>query len=305
MISMIRRLGEKGPRGALRAIGQRVARPLHLLRTAAAAPYKAPTAGELQQIECGMRELDMPCVDYRVDRSMFERFKQRMAFPTGYHGGPVGGVYDEKLLEHFVAWDLLDLDASNQRWPYLDIASASSPWVRLLRDQGLTALSIDLAPDPAVASLPYYLCGDATAMSFDDASIGSASLQCAYEMFAGDADIRLLPELARVLRPGGRVVVSPLYMHVQACYYQSPEHHGKPAGDVGAVRYLRRDAWDVRASRKYSPGTLMQRVWRPARAAGLVPQLRVLRNPGELGSGIYLHFILVLDKPAPGAAENT
>ncbi len=305
MISVIRRLGEKGPRGVLRAVGQRVARPLHLLRTSGAAPYRTPTAAELQQIERGMRDLDMPCSDYRVDRSAFERFKRRMAFPPDYHGGPAGGVYDEKLLEHFVAWDLLDLDSPMHRWPYLDIASATSPWVRLLRDQGLTALSIDLAPDPSVASLPYYLRGDATAMPFDDASIGSASLQCAYEMFAGDADIRLLRELARVLRPGGRVVVSPLYMHVQACYYQSPEHHGKPAGDSGAVRYLRRDAWDVRASRKYSPGTLVQRVWRPAREAGLVPQLRVLRNPGELGRGIYLHFVLVLDKPAPTAAENS
>ncbi|OYT98226.1 MAG: hypothetical protein CFE40_13250 [Burkholderiales bacterium PBB1] len=276
MISVIRRLGEKGPRGVLRAIGQRVARPLHLLRTSGAADYRSPTAAELQQIERGVRELGMPC-----------------------------SVYDEKLLEHFVAWGLLDLDASVQRWPYLDIASASSPWVRMLRDQGLTTLSIDLAPDPSVASLPYYLRGDATAMPFHDASIGSASLQCAYEMFAGDADIRLLRELARVLRSGGRVVVSPLYMHVQACYYQSPEHHGKPAGDAGAVRYLRRDAWDVRASRKYSPGTLMQRVWRPATQAGLIPQLRVLRNPDELGRGIYLHFVLVLDKPATGVAENT
>ena len=121
-------------------------------------------------------------------------------------------------------------------------------------------------------------------------------------MFAGDADVRLLAELARILRPDGRVVISPLYTHVEACYYQSPEHAGRPLGDAGAVGYVRRDAHDVPCSRKYSPQSLVQRVFEPAQRAGLRPSVLVLRNKRQLGAGVYLHFILVLDKPTGAGA---
>jgi SAM-dependent methyltransferase len=298
-VSLLGRIAQKGPAGVARAVGRRVARPLHLLRTAGAETYRAPTPADLLAIEAALRELGMPCTDYRADPAAFTAFKQRMGFPADYHGGPGGGVFEEKLLEHFVAWDLLGLQHDAARWPYVDIAGASSPWAKLLRAQGLAAWSIDLAPHPSLAGLPYYLKGDATASPFDAGSIGSASLQCAYEMFAGDADTRLLADLARVLKPGGLVVIAPLYMHVQACYYQSPEHHGRPVGDAGARRTLRRDAWDVAASRKYSAATLRQRVWLPALAAGLRPGLQVLRNAADMGPGIYLHFILTLAKEAP------
>ncbi len=297
-MSLATRLAQKGPAGIARALKRRALRPLHLLRTAAAEAYRSPTAAELQAIEGALCERGMPVADYRVDLTAYAAFKQRMGFPADYHGGPGGGVFEEKLLEHFIAWDLLGLQHHAARWPYVDIAGASSPWARLLRAQGLDAWSIDLAPHPSLAGLPYYLKGDATASPFEAGSIGSASLQCAYEMFAGDADTRLLADLARILKPGGRVVIAPLYMHLQACYYQSPEHYGRPVGDAGAHRTVRRDAWDVAASRKYSAATLQQRVWRPALAAGLQPGLQVLRNAAEVGPGVYLHFILTLAKEA-------
>ena len=159
------------------------------------------------------------------------------------------------------------------------------------------AWSIDLDPHPWMEELPYYLQGDATASRFDSASMGSASLQCAYEMFQGDADTRLLKELGRVLKPGGRAVISPLYLHTEACYYQSPDHYGRDVGDAGATRYLRHEVWGIAASRKYSPQTLRERVWEPALAAGLRPGLQVLRNAADIGPNIYLHFILTLDRP--------
>ncbi len=296
MSSMLQRALQKNPAEFAMALWRRAARPLHQWRTAQAPAYRSPDAGELATIEDELASLGMPCADYLVDAEAFAAFRRRIAFPADYHGGPEGGVFDEKLLEHFVAWDLLGLAVSPQRWPYVDIAGASSPWPRLLRGQGLQAFAIDLAPHPSLASLPYVLKGDATASPFDAGSIGSASLQCAFEMFAGDADRRLLPELARVLKPGGKVVISPLYLHTHACYYQSPEHYGRPGGDADATRYVRHDAWDVRASRKYSPATLRSRVWQPALAAGLKPALHVLRNPQAAGRGIYLHFILTLAK---------
>lgn len=298
MSPLMRRLAKKGPAGIVRALARRAMRPLHHVRTTGAPRYRAPDAAQLNQIELALAALGMPATDYRVDVDAFAIFRARFQFSADYHGGARGGVYVEKLLEHFVAWDLLELAARPDRWPYVDIAGASSPWVRLLREQGLEAFAIDLAPDPLLAALPYVLKGDATASPFTDASLGGASLQCAYEMFAGDADTRLLAELARVLRPGGRAVISPLYLHTEACYYQSPEYYGHEVGDAGARRYLRPDAWDVAASRKYSPQTLVERVLCPAQTAGLVPGLHVLRNGAAFGPGVYLHFILTLDRPS-------
>jgi SAM-dependent methyltransferase len=297
MITVLRKVMSKGPRGIASALRLRIARPVHLWRARSATEYQDPNAAELAQVEAGFAAAGIAVGSYFADSAAYREFVGRSAFPHDYHGGELGGVYTEKVLEHFVAWDLLELGRNPLRLPYLDIAGASSPWAKLLRNQGLEAFSIDLAAHPSFAQLEYYLQGDATRCPFATESVGSASLQCAYEMFVGDADTRLLRELARILRPGGRAVISPLYMHTHACYYQSPEYFGRPVGDDDAVRYVRRHAWSVPASRKYSVQSFRTRVWDPALQAGLRPQLQVLRNKASFGAEVYLHFILTLDKP--------
>ena len=115
--------------------------------------------------------------------------------------------------------------------------------------------------------------------------------------FVKDNDIKLIEEIARILKPGGRVVISPLYMHTIPCYYQTPDYFGQDFGDLGAKRYIRRDCWGVPASRKYSAQTLKTRVWDIAIKSNLSPKILKIKNKEELGNNIYLHFILVLDKP--------
>lgn len=271
-----------------------------LMRTREAPVYRSPSGDELAQIEAGFWQLGMPCNDLQLDPAEFEEFVQRFRFPPNYHGGVDGGVYAEKLLEHFVAWKLLSLghiDAGR----YVDIAACSSPWAKLLRETGVDAYAIDLDIDAAYSALPYYRQEDATHSTFASGSITGASLQCAFEMFSGDQDRDLIAELGRILVPGGRAVISPLYTHTQPCYYQTPEFFDTTKGDAGAAAYIRRDTWGVPASRKYSPETLRTRVWDVARNHGLHPQLMALRNKATFGAGIYLHFVLVLDKNAESA----
>ena len=262
--------------------------------------YRSPDAAELAAIEVRLAALGIPCGDLRIASDEFAAFMAAMPFPDGYHGGHDGGVYAEKLLEHFVAWKLAGIGEASAQ-PYVDVAAGGSPWAKILRERGIDAFAVDLAVDPGHAGLPYYLQRDATRSGFDDASIGSASLQCAYEMFTGRSDIELVAELARILRPGGRAVIAPLYMHTHACHYQTQEFVSRFAGDDGATTYVRRDLWGVPSSRKYSPETLRDRVWRPALAARLRPSLLALRDRTGLGDGIYLHFVLLLDRPAEAA----
>lgn len=295
-------LVQPGPTGTAHALARFALRRWFRLRSRGAPVYRPPDASELAQIETALVGAGMPCIDFSIDATEFQAWQARFPFPADYHGGEGSGVYTEKLLEHYVAWRLLGLGSAGAL-PYLDIAACSSPWARVLRGQGLQADAIDLAVAPEHAGLDYYHQGDATRSPFADSSIGSASLQCAFEMFAGDHDRELVAELARILRPGGRAVISPLYMHTHACHYQTPEYFGRFPGDPGATAYVRPDTWGVATSRKYSARTLRDRVWEPALRAGLVPSLHVLRNAAALGRGIYLHFILVLDKPAEPASD--
>jgi len=285
-----------GPTGVARYLLKRSQRIFHRWRARRGTDYRGPTRQELQDIEHRLQALGFPCADLVVDLSEFADFVRHAGFPADYHGGIAGGVYHEKLLEHFVAWSLLRLAAPDAS-PYVDVAACTSPWAKLLRGKGIEAYAIDLKVPGEFSMLDYYRQEDATRTSFADGSIGSVSLQCAYEMFSGSDDIALLHEIARILRPGGRAVISPLYMHTHPCYYQTPEHYGKAHGDTDAVAYVRRDTWGVPASRKYSPETLLSRVLDNARRCNLEPRLFVLRNSSDIAEGIYLHFVLVLDQP--------
>ncbi|MFC1680189.1 methyltransferase domain-containing protein [Pseudomonadota bacterium] len=257
--------------------------------------YRNPTVSELDGIERDLNKLQIPTNQFKIDLTEFEKFILTSGFPSDYLGGTKSEVYREKLLEHFVAWKFLRLD-SDLYTPYVDIAACSSPWAKLLRDIGVEASAIDLKVPAMYLGLDYYRREDATKTSFEDESIGGASLQCAFEMFVGTQDIDLMKELGRILKPGGRVVISPLYMHTHPCFYQSPEYYGEPYGDEGATRYVRYDVIEVPSSRKYSPDTFKDRVWDNAVAFGLLPKLYVLINQSEISERIYLHFVLVLEK---------
>ena len=296
MKPFISRIVSLGLVGILNAILSRSSRLYHTFRTVTADEYHNPTDTELALIETLLREMGILCHDFLPDVSEFEEFIRLNGFPPNYHGGTKSEVYREKLLEHFVAWKFLSLDKSCYT-PYVDIAAGGSPWALFLRNRGIDACAIDISISPEFISESCYLRQDATKTDFGNGSVGGASLQCAYEMFSENQDVTFLQELGRILKPGGRAVISPLYTHTRACYYQTQEYYGKVYGDYDAKRYIRRDCWGVPLSRKYCPNTLKSRVWDSALNAGLQPSLHVLRNKSEMGNGIYLHFILVIDKP--------
>ena len=181
---------------------------------------------------------------------------------------------------------------------YVDVAAAGSPWAKTLRERKqIDAYAIDLCEvSDAYRDLPYYRVENATATSFADASITGVSLHCAYEMFMGQDDTRLIAELARILKPGGKAVILPLYMHTHYCAYSTPEYFGKGYSDPLAKEYVRLDCSGVPSSRKYDAAKLKERVLDPILAAGLKYQLLALRNKSEFGQNIYCHFILEIEK---------
>lgn len=260
--------------------------------------YANPTESELARIEADLSGLSIAVADYAPPPDRFRQFQQEAWFPEGYHGGLASGVWDEKLLEHWIAADLLDLERWVAEDIYVDVAACNSPWAKALRERiGLSAYAIDLAPvGRAYTDLSYYRSEDATRTTFADGSVKGASLQCAYEMFLSEQDGLLIHELARILRPGGKAVILPLYMHTHYCAYSTPEYFGKGYADVNAKEYIRMDCYGVPSSRKYDAQRLKERVLDSIRQAGLSYRLHALRNKAALGTGIYCHFILEIEK---------
>ena len=215
-------------------------------------------------------------------------------FPVDYHGGIHSGVWHEKLLEHYIAKDLLGLDFFASSDLYVDIAACGSPWAAILREKlEIKAYANDLAPVPEMyKALPFYISEDATHSSFSNESVKGASLQCAYEMFTGDSDIRLIHELKRILAPGDKAVIAPLYTHTHYCAYSTPEYFGKGHSDPRAKEYLRVEYHGVPSSRKYDSVELKKRVLDPITALGMSYRLHVLRNKQVFCEGIYCHFVL-------------
>jgi ubiquinone/menaquinone biosynthesis C-methylase UbiE len=93
----------------------------------------------------------------------------------------------------------------------LDVAGGDGYWAGLARRRGARAVSVDLSRAKllrgrSLASHPALIEGDALALPFADGSFDRVMSICAIEHF-DDGD-RALDEMARVLRPGGELVMS-------------------------------------------------------------------------------------------------
>jgi hypothetical protein len=115
-------------------------------------------------------------------------------------------------------------------------------------------------------------------------------------MFIGDDDTRFLCEAARILAPGGKVVILPLYLHTHYCAYATAGYFGKGYADPAAKEYIRLDCSGVPSSRKYDAVTLKSRILDTVVSLGMRYRLFALRNTAALGSGIYCHFILEIER---------
>ena len=207
-------------------------------------------------------------------------------------------VRDEKLLEHWIAAERLGLLAFDQDDIFVDVAAYGSPWAQVLRSKfEIQAYAIDLVGPPAFSTLDFYRKENAIKTSFPDSSVRGMSLQCAFEMFQKQDDVDFVSEIRRVLKPGGKVVILPLYMHTHHCAYSTPEFFGRGHSDADATEYVHIGAWGVPSSRKYSAVTLKERLLNTISQKGLDYEIFVLRNKEKFGDGVYCHFILEIKKP--------
>jgi len=120
-----------------------ILRPYYYFRHKNVPIYQNPTSNELMNIEKNLKLLGVKVKQALLSNTELEEFKNNFRFPDDYHGGKDGGVWDEKIFEHFIAYKFCKLDKFSQDDVYVDIACSGSPWVKILREKGYQAYAIE------------------------------------------------------------------------------------------------------------------------------------------------------------------
>ena len=234
--------------------------------------------------------------DWSVPADGFRRYVHDAGYPDWYLGGPDGGdrFFGQKALEHYVSLELAAVAGSDT---VVDVASNASPFADIVRRlTGARCLENDLQFRAGLHG--DVIGGDAAAMPVPDGFADVMTLHCSFDHFEGDADTGFVREAGRVLRPGGRVVILPMYLATEFGSTVDPRLRLPDLHlDPGMRRFLM-PGLGVRFSRLYDTARLTVRVLQPAVAAGLEPALLRVRGGDELVAGSYLNFALVLRKPA-------
>jgi len=120
-------------------------------------------------------------------------------------------------------------------------------------------------------------------------------LHNAFEHFEGDADTRFVHEAARVLKPGGRLCIVPLFMHGRLANQTDPAaiFGAPPPFDPGAEVWCVR-GWHDRFGRYYDVVSLLTRLL--AHAGAFRVRLLQFTDSRTFDPEVYLHFAAVFEK---------
>jgi hypothetical protein len=139
-----------------------------------------PSEQDCAHIEKALSDLGIAAEPLQFSSEEFRDFRNQFPFPLDYYRGRARLNWEEKLLEHFIAFRLGGLAHFDLgRDVYMDIAASNSHWVKMLRKKGYIAYAIDLNVGLHYRHLSYYLRMDAKHTSFSDGCVKTIWLQCA------------------------------------------------------------------------------------------------------------------------------
>jgi SAM-dependent methyltransferase len=204
----------------------------------------------------------------------------------------------EKYLEHYVALTLLQL--SDQE-VYIDVASDTSPLPDIARElKAVRAYRQDYAYPSGMHG--DQIGGDACALPLPDGFADAMTLTCSYEHFEGDRDMTFLREAERVLAPGGRLCILPLYL--SSTYHIRTNPSLDMTGlvfDDQAVVCCRRDV-HVRHARQYDVAQLLSRV--ASQRGTLMMELYEIVDATSVDPSCYLRYAVLFRKGEAGTVSG-
>ncbi len=208
----------------------------------------------------------------------------------------------EKALEHYLS---VVLARPAQGMTAIDIGSCRSVVPSILRRvYGVTCYEQDLTYPPGVNGMQ--IGSSAESIPLESGSVDFMTLHCTFEHFEGSVDTGFVKECARLLRPGGRTIILPLYLNESHCNVTGltdAQEQATIGWDPQAQHFCEIPEWHNRFGRHYSPSALQGRVLGPAAAAGLVPRLMKVVNWEGVHPSVWLRWILVLEQPGTSGAK--
>lgn len=231
---------------------------------------------------------------FEVDRAAFAAFLQEADVPVWYYGGSSATAILEKALEHYVGARLLELGPDDV---YVDVGADNSPFAEIAeRLYGCTSYRLDGAYRPGLHGR--CLGSDVGSIGLPDGSVDKMAAHCAFDHFQGDADRAFLREAARLIRPGGRLCILPLYLSDVTTNFVDPSAWLTPPSLDLDVRVAEVPGWGYEFTRYYSPEAFLALVSRQAALS-----LRVFEITGAqaIDQGCYLRLAAVLERKEAGA----
>ncbi len=243
-----------------------------------------------------IKNIPYECVTW-FEQSQFDDFEHRFSADELYNK-KYSKRYTRKLMEHFFAYYFIKQMVWKKQDIFIDVAGGSSPFAKFLREQeAIQAYSIDLSLSK-YSYLDYYLQGDASKMDFQDGSVTAVSIQSSLETFPGDLDNRIIKEISRILKPGGKAFICPLYLHEEQVSIMSPSNYARGLADKDSLEVIRTDCRDaLPMSRFYSMEGLQKRLLRDANEWGLSFKIYILPDEiVERDEFVYFKYILEFTK---------
>jgi SAM-dependent methyltransferase len=253
---------------------------------------------DLDVVQKQFADAGLPPADYFVDADAFNEYCLR--HEGAYRGYKEGykELFIEKALEHFVSLSFHELTADSK---VIDLANAGSPFPEIAHSiHGCDVWSNDLKFPESIHRKDWHtkLGGDACQLPIADSFFDLVVLHCALEMFEGEGDINLIREAERILNPGGKLVVVPLYMDETHRILRDikTDRNPLPNIDFGAELTYRQDFYGLAFARFYSVDALLKRL--VGNAKNLMLSIYRVRNLAEIHPRCYLNWIAVFEKGA-------
>lgn len=243
-----------------------------------------------------MHALGVPMPLYFVDVDAFQRHVVECGYPANYAAGSLdeGGVRQQKLLEYFVSLQML---APRLGDIMIDIASEWSMFPEVThRLTGATVYRQDMIYPRGIHG--YWIGGSAAQLPLPDDFADLLVSHNAFEHFEGSADSDFIREAWRVLKPGGRLCILPLFVSDRFYNMTDPLIDGRGVQWDAEAEILPVPWWHNRFGRLYDAAGVARRVLNPA--AQFEQTIYHVVNAREVHPAISLYFALLLRKPAQG-----
>lgn len=238
-------------------------------------------------------------LDLRTCAKNFLLFRHLAEYDGEYrvYGGALEHCLWEKALEHYLSFLLLDIGPGST---VLDIGSCRSVVPALVR-RIFRARCIEQDLEYPAGLHDDRIGSNADSIPMPAHSVDGMTLHCTFEHFEGRADTGFVHECARLLKPGARTVILPLYLNRIYCNVtgETDEARRETIGwDSDAAHYCVIPEWQNRFGRHYSADAFLTRVHQPALDAGLRPKLIRVQHWDVLHPSLWLRWVLVLEQPA-------